>query len=149
MNSTAVWWGGVVAKSCPTLATPWTIACQAPLSIGFSRQEYWSGLPGPPPGDLTDPGIELLCLDWQADWQTDSLPLSHRKKAQIQNGAYLYWKVITYLKFKFNWGSCISSGNHLYKEDFLFCMTISLKHFFNIIIRISIKNIKHYVSEPV
>ena len=40
-------------------ATPWTVARQAPLSMGFSRQEYWSGLPRPPPGDLSDPGIEL------------------------------------------------------------------------------------------
>ena len=39
-------------------ATPWTAACQAPLSMRFSRQEYWSGLPCPPPGDLPDPGIE-------------------------------------------------------------------------------------------
>ena len=39
-------------------ATPWTVAHQAPLSMGFSRQEYWSGLPCPPPGDLPDPGIE-------------------------------------------------------------------------------------------
>ena len=39
-------------------ATLWTIARQAPLSMGFSRQEYWSGLPCPPPGDLPDPGIE-------------------------------------------------------------------------------------------
>ena len=38
--------------------TPWTVAHQAPLSIGFSRQEYWSGLPFPPPGDLPDTGIE-------------------------------------------------------------------------------------------
>ena len=37
--------GGLVAKSCLTLATPWTVACQAPLYMGFSRQEYWSGLP--------------------------------------------------------------------------------------------------------
>ena len=37
--------------------TPWTVACQAPLSMGFSRQEYWSGLPCPPPGDLPNPGI--------------------------------------------------------------------------------------------
>ena len=41
--------GGLVAKSCLTLATPWTAACQAPLSMGFSRQEYWSGLPFPSP----------------------------------------------------------------------------------------------------
>ena len=39
-------YGGCLdAKSCPTLAIPWTVACQAPLSMGFSRQEYWSGLP--------------------------------------------------------------------------------------------------------
>ena len=40
------------------LATPWTVAHQAPLSMGFPRQEYWSGLPRPSPGDLPDPGIE-------------------------------------------------------------------------------------------
>ena len=39
-------------------ATPWTVAYQAPLSMGFSRQEYWSGLPFPSPGDHPDPGIE-------------------------------------------------------------------------------------------
>ena len=50
--------GGLVTKLCPTLVTPWTVARQAPLSMGFSRQEYWSGLPFPSPGDLLDPGIE-------------------------------------------------------------------------------------------
>ena len=40
--------------------TPRTVAHQAPLSMGFSRQEYWSGFPCPPPGDLPDPGIELV-----------------------------------------------------------------------------------------
>ena len=40
---------GLVTKSCPTLVTPWTIAHKAPLSMGFSRQEYWSGLPFPSP----------------------------------------------------------------------------------------------------
>ena len=43
-------------------ATPWTVTNQAPLSTGFSRQEYWSGLPFPPPGELPDPGIELESL---------------------------------------------------------------------------------------
>ena len=42
--------------------TPWTIARQPPLSMGFSRQEYWSGLPRPPPGDLLEPGIEPTSL---------------------------------------------------------------------------------------
>ena len=49
----------VKSLSCVQLfATPWTVAYQAPLSMGFSRQEYWSGLPFPSPGDLPDPGIE-------------------------------------------------------------------------------------------
>ena len=51
-------------------ATPRTEARQAPLSMGFSRQEYWSGLPFPPPEDLPDPGIEL----GSAALQADSLP---------------------------------------------------------------------------
>ena len=47
-------------QSCPTLCDPWTVAHQAPLFMGFSRQEYWSGLPCPPPEDLPDPGIEPM-----------------------------------------------------------------------------------------
>ena len=55
--------------SCPVTAdsaTPWTVAHQAPLSMGFSRQEYWSGLPFPTPGDLPDPGIEPKALLYPA-----------------------------------------------------------------------------------
>ena len=47
-------------------ATPWTVACQAPLSMGFSKQEHWSGLPCPPPGDLPDPGFEPKSLVFPA-----------------------------------------------------------------------------------
>ena len=47
----------LVSQWCPTLCDPMTVAHQAPLSMGSSRQEYWSGLPCPPPGDLPDPGI--------------------------------------------------------------------------------------------
>ena len=50
--------GGLFTKSCPALATPWSVVYQAPLAMGFSRQESWSGLPFPSPGDLPDPGIE-------------------------------------------------------------------------------------------
>ena len=50
--------GGLIAKSCPTLATPWTVACQTLLTRRFSRQEYWSELPFPSPWDLPDPWIE-------------------------------------------------------------------------------------------
>ena len=60
--------------SCVWLfATPWTVACQAPLSMGFPRQEYWSGLPFPTPGNLPNPGIELA----SPAWQPDSIPLGH------------------------------------------------------------------------
>ena len=48
----------LVAKTCLTLASPWTVAHQASLSMGFPRQEHWSGLPCPSPGDLPDPEIE-------------------------------------------------------------------------------------------
>ena len=52
----------LVAQLCQTLCNPWTVPCQAPLSMGFSRQEYWSGLPFPPRGDLPNPGIEPASL---------------------------------------------------------------------------------------
>ena len=48
-------------------STPWTVACQAPLSKGFSRQEYWGELPFPSPGDLPDPGIKTRSPTMQAD----------------------------------------------------------------------------------
>ena len=61
------------ALSCVRLfVTPWTVAHQTLLFLEFSRQEYWSGLPFPPPADLPDPGNPHLL-----PWQVDSLPLSH------------------------------------------------------------------------
>ena len=67
--------GGLVAKLCPTLATPRAVAHQAPLFMEFSRQDYWSGFPCPPPGDLLDPGIDphLLHCRWSPALQADSL----------------------------------------------------------------------------
>ena len=50
--------GGLVVKSCPTLAIPWTVTRRAPISMALCTQTYWSGLPFPPPGDLPDSGIE-------------------------------------------------------------------------------------------
>ena len=55
-------------------ATPWTVAYQAPPSMGFSRQEYWSGLPFPSPGDLPDAGIEPGSPALQADALTSEPP---------------------------------------------------------------------------
>ena len=79
--------------SCVWLfATPWTVAHQAPLSMGFPRQGYWSGLPFPSPGNIPDPGIEPISLA-SPRWQTDSLPLCH-------------WEAVFY---------CITSGiSHLF-----------------------------------
>ena len=63
----------LVAKSCPNLCKPWAVACQAPLSMDFPRQEHWSGLPFPPLGDLPTQGSNSHLLHWQVG----SLPLSH------------------------------------------------------------------------
>ena len=55
-------------------ATPWTVACQAPLSMGFSRQEYWNGLPVPSPGDLLNPGIKPRTPTLASRFFTTKLP---------------------------------------------------------------------------
>ena len=72
-------YGGMCVRTCMLshvqfFAAPWTVAHQAPLSMGFSRQEYWSGLPCPPPRYLPDPRIKpnLSCL---LHWRAGSLPL--------------------------------------------------------------------------
>ena len=65
----------LVTQLCPTLVTQLSIVFQAPLSMGFPRQESWSGLPFPSPGDLPDPGIDPMSLALQ----DDSLPLSSRE----------------------------------------------------------------------
>ena len=66
--------------SCVRLfVTLWTTACQAPLSMGFSRQEYWIGLPFPPPGDLPDSGSNPH-LFYLLHWQPDSLTLEHLRR---------------------------------------------------------------------
>ena len=72
-----MWCMCVHLLSCVLLfAIPWTVACQAPLSMEFSGQEYWSGLPFPTPENLPDPEIELESLESPA-LATDSLPLPH------------------------------------------------------------------------
>ena len=53
-----MWWWCSDTQLCPTLVTPWTVASQAPLSMGFSRHEYWRGVQCVPPEDLPDPGFE-------------------------------------------------------------------------------------------
>ena len=73
--------------SCVLLfETPWTVAHQAPLSMGVSRQEYWSGLPCPPSRDLPDPG---LCLSHLLNWQAGSLPLAPPGKLQVGQSTFI------------------------------------------------------------
>ena len=67
MNYSADGGGGLIAKSYPTLVIPWTVACQASLSMTFSRQGCWSGLPFPSPDGLPDPGIRPESPALQAD----------------------------------------------------------------------------------
>ena len=65
-----------------SFVTPWTAACQTPLSMGFPRQEYWSGLPFLSPGDLPDPGVKPGSLALQADSLLSEPP---RKPQSVPN----------------------------------------------------------------
>ena len=71
--------------------TPWTVAYQAPPSMGFSRQEYWSGLPCPSPGDLPDRGIEPRSPAFQADTLTSESP---GKQNYTKEGCKLYLNIV-------------------------------------------------------
>ena len=83
------WSLSVRAQSCSTLFWLWTVALQAPLFMEFSRQEYWSGLLFPPPGDLSYPGIELKCLHHRAD----SLPWSHLEAQTDLTPCHCTWEM--------------------------------------------------------
>ena len=78
-----------MSSSVPTL---WTVTHQAPLSMEFSRQEYWSELPCPPPGDLFNPGIEPK----SPTLQVDSLPLSHQRSPKFSLAQYKLLYIITF-----------------------------------------------------
>ena len=82
------------------LATPWTIASQASLSMGFSRQEYWSGLPCPPPGDLSNPGIKPR----SPTLQVDSLLSEPRGKPKNTAVGSLSLLQGIFLTQELNWG---------------------------------------------
>ena len=74
--------------------TPWTAAHQSPLSMGFSRQEYWSGLPFPSPGDLPDPGIEPVSPALEADALTSEPPGKPRMAYNQQiKFVWMAWEV--------------------------------------------------------
>ena len=86
----------VKSLSCVRLfATPWTVAYQAPPSMGFSRQEYWSGLPFPSPGGLPDPGIEPGSPEFQADALTSEPPVAWNTLPNLSQPTFLIWKKST------------------------------------------------------
>ena len=76
--------------------TPWTAAHQAPLSMEFSKQEYWNGLPFPVSWDLSDPGIKPMSPE-SPELEADSLPLSH-----LGSPAMLLYSVANNIKFEEN-----------------------------------------------
>ena len=75
--------------------TPWTIAHQAPLSMGFSRQEYWSRLPFPPPGDLSDSEIELVSLALAGGFFTTESPIQ-----ELNPGLLLCRRILYQLSYE-------------------------------------------------
>ena len=81
----------LVTKSCLTVI-PWTVVCQASLSMEFPRQKYWSGLLFPSPGNFPDPRIEPTSPVLQAD----SLPLSHLRTPYVHVYIYIYIYTYTY-----------------------------------------------------
>ena len=116
--------------------TLWTVACQASLFMGLSRQEYWSRLPFPPPGDLPDPGIEPASPATPV-LQADSLPLSHRRS---------HWKAHFFIKMFLSLPPCLMKiyiqNVHTLKARFDFNMLLQhwilkLPHFFSFIISLN------------
>ena len=98
---------GSVTKSL-TLATVWTVAHQAPLSTGFSRQQYCSGLPFPSPGGLPDPGIESRSPALQADSLPTELPGNSQYQCRRYYSVLLQWTKI-----------CITTAEDMYLVSFL------------------------------
>ena len=80
----------VLVLSCVRLfATPWTVACQSPLSMEFSKREYWTGLPFPSPGDLPNPGLKPRSPALQAD----SLPSEPPGRASVGMSSVVFNKL--------------------------------------------------------
>ena len=84
--------GGLVAKSCPNPAIQWTVACWAPLSTGFSRQQCWSGLPFPFPDQLPSLGTEPRSPALQTDFLLMELP----GKSYLWTSSYNFLTAVTW-----------------------------------------------------
>ena len=93
-------------------ATPWTVAYQAPPSMGFSRQECWSGVPFPSPGDLPDPGIEPGSPALRADALPFELPGKPSKIKFIENYLKITFKRKSRVKILHNFSEKIAYGKN-------------------------------------
>ena len=121
-------------SSCIGLfATPWAVVVRLLCPRGFSRQEYWSGLPCPPPGYLSNPGIEPRCPILQGD----SLPSAPPGKPQIYKSDLVYgfsdWEVFNYWFNLVSHSSCFDLFFFFFFHDsvLLVCMFLSVFLFFN------------------
>ena len=113
------WFTDVSAQSLSHLqffVTPWTVAHQAPLSMGFSRQEYWSGLPCPPPGDLSDPGIEPQSLTSALAGRLFTIGATWEALQRV----YQLWNIIFFCDLKCQFYRKLNAGTHMHAlESFL------------------------------
>ena len=130
-------------------ATPWTVACQAPLSMGFSRQEYWSGLLFPSPGDLPDPGIEPRSPALQADFLPPELPREMPPKLTLgssklaKNFLLFHTQLLHFLYFLKNlWPCCPLVGSH-----FLVHVCV-LSHFSHVRLFATLWTVAHQAALP-
>ena len=103
----------LVAQSCPTLCNPMDWARRASLSLGYSRQEYWSGLSFPSPGDLPDPGIE----PWSPTLQADSLPFEPPGKPYYLSSLIICIVILYALNFYRKY--CKEKKHSKYSNSFL------------------------------
>ena len=93
---------------------PWNVACQAPLSMGFPWQKYWSWLPFPSPVELPNPGIKPKSPTWQAD----SLPLRHLGSG-LSFTQILRWSVPDFNQILTAWKECNTTRNNLNVKNFI------------------------------
>ena len=95
-----------VSHSVPSSAIPWTAAYQASLSMGFSSQGYWSGLPFPSSGDLPHPGMELTSPPL-----ADGLFITEPPAKPIQTHSTVLSTIVTMLHIRSSWLTCFITGN--------------------------------------
>ena len=124
----------VKSLSCVRLfVTLWTVAYQAPPSMGFSRQEYWSGLPFPSPGDLPDPGTEPRSPALEADALTSEPP----GKLKVD----VFWELSCFFYIPMDVGNLIP-GSSAFSKSSLYIWKFSV----HVLLKPSLKDLKNYLA---